>query len=509
MNSAVNSVIPASARQALHGLAAAVCLLLALPAVAGPWIEVGRSDIRSDILVLADAGVITGPVSTWPLAWADVAGDLQAFSGELREFERAALDRLRREASRQMRSDEIILHARLAGAEKPVQIRSFENTPREDGEAQLGFSWIGERFTARLQGTVVANAQDDKDVRIDGSYIGMALGNWSLAVSAQDRWWGPGWQSSLIYSNNARPVPSIVLDRSSTDPFETKWLAWLGQWDLTVQVGQLEDERFISNALLFGARFNFRPLQNLEIGISRTAQLCGDGRDCDLGTWKDMLIGNDNRGDNVDPADEPGNQLAGYDVRWSYAAFGQPFALYSQFIGEDEGNRLPNKFIGQFGAETWGMWDKLGTYRMIFEWSDTICNFPLVFGSDGSGTDEDCAYNHPVYQSGYRSYGRSLGAAFDNDASVFTFQTLLTDHRDNLWRLRLGYGNLNRVGEPDPANTVAQVKTRYREVEFGHRRMTRFGDFNLGVGYEARKNTVTGASDDDARIFLEWIYETW
>jgi len=484
-------------------------LLTASVAHGGPWVEVGRSDLRSDIQILADAGVIQGAVTTWPLAWSDIAADLAEVSGALPDYQEAALMRVRAAAGQQMRSGEVINHARLALAEKPVQIRSFETTPREKGEAQVGASWIGDRFAYRLQSTFVWDPQDDKNLRLDGSYAGMALGNWSLALSAQDRWWGPGWQSSLIYSNNARPIPSIVLDRSSTEPFQSKWLAWIGHWDLTVQVGQMESSRAIPDTVFFGMRLNFRPFKNLELGLSRTAQLCGDGRSCDFGIWTDMLIGNDNRGTNVAPEDEPGNQLAGYDLRWSYQAFGQPFALYTQLIGEDEGNRFPQKFSGQLGFETWGQLESLGTYRLFFEWSDTLCNFPLVFGDGGSGSQPNCTYNHPIYESGYRRYGRPIAAAFDNDASIFTLGTLLTDSRSNTWRLRLGFGNLNRLGEPDPANRVAQVKTRYREIELAHRRTTAFGDFNLGVGYERRANTVTSRSEGDARVYVEWVYDTW
>ncbi|MGI9290211.1 MAG: hypothetical protein ACR2QG_02920, partial [Gammaproteobacteria bacterium] len=38
---------------------------------AGPWVEVGDSSLRSDIQILADAGVIKGAITTWPLAWGD------------------------------------------------------------------------------------------------------------------------------------------------------------------------------------------------------------------------------------------------------------------------------------------------------------------------------------------------------------------------------------------------------------------------------------------------------
>jgi hypothetical protein len=46
------------------------------------------------------------------------------------------------------------------------------------------------------------------------------LGNWSTSLGKVDRWWGPGWDGSLILSTNARPIPAISLDRRIAEPFE-------------------------------------------------------------------------------------------------------------------------------------------------------------------------------------------------------------------------------------------------------------------------------------------------
>jgi hypothetical protein len=300
-------------------------------------------------------------------------------------------------------------------------------------------------------------------------------------------------------------VPSISFDRNSTEPFQTKWLSWLGHWDLTVQVGQQEDDRIVPNNLLFAMRLDLRPLDSLEIGLSRAAQLCGDGRSCGLDTWKDTLLGNDNAGDNVSAEDEPGNQIAGWDIRWSNHSFALPFALYTQWVGEDEGGGLPAKYAGQFGGETWGGINALGTYRIYLEWADTTCNFALYKGSDRQVPN--CEYNNSIYKSGYRGRGRSLAQSFDNDASVFTLGTMLTDTHNHSWLLKLGYGTLNSIGEPDERNTVAQVKTDYREILLSHRREFRFGALNMGAGYDYRKNTVTSDSDGDTQVFLEWVYD--
>ena len=70
----------------------------------------------------------------------------------------------------------------------------------------------------------------------------------------------------------------------------------------------------------------------------------------------------------------------------------------------------------------------------------------------------------------------------------------------------LGYGKLNRHGPEDIRNTVARVQTEYREIELSHGRSFAFGELSAGLGYDDRKNTVTGDSDGDVSAFLEWRY---
>ena len=106
---------------------------------------------------------------------------------------------------------------------------------------------------------------------------------------------------------------------------------------MSVMFGQLEEDRAIPNAQFFGMRINFRPLDSLEIGVSRTAQWCGDGRPCSFDTFKDLLLGKDNIGDaGTTRENEPGNQMAGIDARWTNMLAGVPISLYGQLIGEDE-----------------------------------------------------------------------------------------------------------------------------------------------------------------------------
>ena len=52
--------------------------LMASSALAGPYIPAGDLALRHDIQRLADYGIITGPISTWPLAWGPILNDIRS-----------------------------------------------------------------------------------------------------------------------------------------------------------------------------------------------------------------------------------------------------------------------------------------------------------------------------------------------------------------------------------------------------------------------------------------------
>lgn len=485
----------------IRGVLPVLTLLCGLQVEAGPVIAPGDAALRHDIQRLADAGVISGPVTSWPLAWGPILSDIRsvddpiALPGDVL----AALARIRARAASETRTGEIRWRARAAAAVEPSRMRGFRNTPREEGELSGGISWTGERFSVDLQATVVIDPLDGNEFRADGSQIGVALGNFSLAASTMDRWWGPGWDGSLILSNNARPIPAISIDRIFTDPFDSKWLRWLGPWDLVAHFGQFESDRHIPNARFFGMRVNFKPLPSLEIGLSRTAQWCGDGRPCGLDTFADLLLGRDNRGDaGIDLANEPGNQLAGIDIRWASTILNIPLAVYGQFIGEDEAGGFPSRYLGQLGLETSGMLGRRWSYRWFAEFAGTSCQF------HESSEIFNCAYNHGIYQTGYRYRGRAVGHAADNDARIISSGLILLNDQDTQWSALIRYGALNRGGAADPRNSLTPTRQDIASLDLTHRRVFTYGQIEIGLGIERTDDEISGAASSDGRAFLQW-----
>src|ERR1700741_223764 len=66
----------------------------AAAARADPWLAPGDEALRSDIQLLADAGILHGPVTSWPLSWPDIARD--ALAADARGLDEATADALLR-----------------------------------------------------------------------------------------------------------------------------------------------------------------------------------------------------------------------------------------------------------------------------------------------------------------------------------------------------------------------------------------------------------------------------
>lgn len=481
------------------GVAGWLALLPA--ALASPFMSPGDIGLRHDIQLLADAGVIRGTVSTWPLAWGPILADLQAVDPdkELTPSILGAMERIASRARWETREHEAFFGAHFAIAEEPTRIRSFDNTPRESAEVGAELTYTGDWFTVGLRAQAVDSPSDGKDFRADGSVVGIAVGNYSIAVNTLDRWWGPGWDGSLILSNNARPVPAISIDRTFAAPFQTQWLRWLGPWDLSIHFGEMEEERVVPNAQFFGLRFSFRPIPSLEVGLSRTAQWCGDGRPCNLETFGDLLIGRDNVGeDNVDRSNEPGNQLAGFDARWAVRIGGVPTAFYGQFIGEDEAGGLPSRYLGQIGVEGTGHWRDRWVYRWFAEFAATSCRFysPDEFNN--------CAYNNGIYQTGYRYRGRSVAHGADNDARLISVGMIAVDDEDSQLFAVARFGELNRGDAADAANSLTPTAQDIASFDLTYKRWFRYGRLSIGLGLESVDDAFSASSDEDVRGFVQW-----
>ncbi len=479
-----------------------VCCWLSVQAQAEPWSGPGDTRLRNDLQLLNDTGMTNLPLTAWPIPWGDInnstAGlDVSRLSRQVQD----AYLRVRQRAREEMFSGAVNYRFGAAAASEPRIIRSFEHTPREEGEVGVGLSWVGSRFAVNLNAALVDMPLDGDEVRPDGTYIGAAIGNWMLSAGWQERWWGPGRDGSMILSTNARPLPSIGIQRNLSIASMSKWFRWMGPWTLTSFMGLLDDERVIDDGLLWGIRGSFRPTRGLEIGLSRTAQWCGTDRDCSLKAFLRVLNGNDNRGANVDLEDEPGNQLAGIDVRWALPRQ-LPVALYMQWIAEDTrrtGAQL-HQWLEQVGVEYWGVTGGV-SHRTHFEIADTSCRR----GSLGEGSVvSNCAYNNSIFQTGFRYKGRSIGHPMDGDGRSYSLGSTWVQPAGHTWSFSLRRIEINRVGIPDARHTVSATPQDLTDVQLSYRRLLSYGVVHAGFGLSRLDDELTGQDSSEVSGFVRW-----
>ncbi len=468
---------------------------------AAPQVQSGDLIFRHNIQILVDHGVVNSPVTTWPLSWDALLKDLKKSKSNDRPLPNKILpifNKVLARALKETRRGKFSYSSGFSFSKDPMNIRGFSNTPRETSEIGGKFSWFNKHASIDLKVNSVINSSNSREFRADGSQIGIELGNWTIGASLMDRWWGPGWDGSLILSSNARPIPSLVINRNLTNPFDIYWLKWIGPWDVQIILGQLEKDRSIPNANFFGMRINFRPLESLEIGISRSAQWCGDSRPCNFNTFKDLWLGKDNvEDDGILFDNEPGNQMAGFDFRWSNLWIGTPISVYGQFIGEDEAGGLPSRYLAQFGFEVSGLMSN-GSYRWFAEWAGTSCQaLKNKFVS--------CGYRQNIYQSGYTYKNRIIGHGLDNDASVFTFGTIFTSPENNFWQVTGRFGDLNKDGIDYYFHSVAINPEKIRSIDIQHNWHSSIGLFQIGFGLESREKVLSGETSTDSRGFVSWL----
>ena len=247
---------------------------------------------------------------------------------------------------------------------------------------------------------------------LDGTELAWRVDGSEFYASMQRRNWGPGWTGSLILDGTAQAVPAVgwrrPVPRQSTHPL----LSWMGPWSADVFFGRLFGHDQPERPELIGMRLQIQPFEPLQIGLSRTMQWGGHGRDESLQSLWNALMGNDNVGRHgITAENEPGNQLAGFDVRWQLGA-DPGDALYAQAIGEDQRSGVPSAYIAQLGLQA--HWKALSADWLGFaEWNDLIASH-AYHGDKPPGT----TYTSAVFKRGYTHDRMPLGHPVGGDVTL-------------------------------------------------------------------------------------------
>lgn len=260
----------------------------------------------------------------------------------------------------------------------------------------INFSNVYSNLAFRLR---VTHDINNDNHYFDESYLSYKHKNQIYTVGRVSRWWSPSENVSLILSNTARPAPGIEIKNYTPIVPKKTIFKFFKTVDYEFFINELEKNREIENALLFGNRVSLGITNNLDISLLRLAQFGGKGRKVNLKTLTNMLIGRDNTSENLSFEDQPGNQIAGID--WVYRPVNKFNTIfYGQVVGEDEAGYLPSRTIKLAGFSF-----SLKNTKVTIDHADTF-----------SGKN-NYTYNHALYKDGLRHYKLPIGANIDADSA--------------------------------------------------------------------------------------------
>jgi hypothetical protein len=343
--------------------------------------------------------------------------------------------------------------------------------------------------------TSTARAQ----LRLDGSAAVAEAGGVAWQAWSRRSWWGPGWQNSLVLGHNAPDLIGFGAQRAAAGASDSPWLAWLGPWNAEFFVARLQGHAAPAHPWLIGNRLTFRPAAWAEVGLTRTAQWGGAGRSQSIGSFVSMLTGSGTNADTVaQRARDPGNQMAGFDLRLRCPA-GWPCAAYTQLIGEDMAGIWPSKYLGLYGLETWSA---DGQQRWFAEYVDSSCG-----STPGGERALGCAYRNGQYLEGYAQSRRWLGSSWGPDARVLTLGWL---HAPSGGSLRLHTGRIDLLGAtafgvaPGAVTaTSAGAQARVAVVQLQRDWAWAGGSLTPQLGWQ-RLSAQGGQADRQWQLGLQW-----
>lgn len=276
---------------------------------------------------------------------------------------------------------------------------------------------------ANLEGLPFAPPQRTGSIdrlRFLDTYVSFNFHNNLISFGKQTLWWGPGADSPFLAGNNAEPLPMLRLSRAS--PFVLPWLFRLmGPIRLEAFWGQLGGQQFVSiedaagnrqvvsaplhpHPFIQGAKFSFKPTQNLEFGFDETAIFSGPGFPLTVHS----LLRSYSPGNTIPgAANDPGDRRSAFDFSYRIPGLRNWLTLYSDSFTEDEFSPVSFPRKSSFRAGLYApRLPKIPNADLRVEGIYT--DIPNL---GGAGVE----YFNNHYLSGYTNYGQIIGNAIGRE----------------------------------------------------------------------------------------------
>jgi len=456
-------------------------VLFSLSVNSEPWIKTSEIQLRSDIEVLADIGIIRVPVTSFPLMWAGIIKDIDNTDiQDVPSNYKDAFWRVKR-AGKASISDRPLKRLSFSAATGEQVLRSFGDSSRDKAMLTASRSNMSKQFAWNMQVNRVVDPYDGDTLHYDGSYVAGIWGNWVASLGYVEKWWGASWDSANLLSNNARAPLGITLNRNYSDATKLPLLSWLGQWNISGFISRLDDEREIYKPYFSGITLSIKPLDSFEFSFRSVS--------ISEGTTDNLLV-------DIEP-----KIITGVDLRWnvsrSIASLGLPTSFYLSATDEEQNSDFSTL---QYGLTTsFKIYNK--DWRFFVETSRTM--------PGNSGDDiYNVTYEDDIYKTGYRYNRRSIGSTFDNYSRVTSlgvFGKLSADQSLSikLQDLLINEGDYSDVQDINHSVSFTPVKIKRLVLNWDYQ-YDKFNKIKLDIDLSDTVFDSLERLNDKYRMSLNW-----
>lgn len=313
--------------------------VLHTPVKATPWLDAEELHVRHSLQVLADAGLLSAPVTTYPVMWRPLLADLESINPDaLSELQRVAYFKLM--ALLEYHKGGSYTGVRMAGVTDTGAQPSFQRPMEGTASAAVTHERIGSsvagrvRLTYRDSGVSLNPRVDVANVSWQGSYAAAMLGDWMLAADQLQTWWSPGSAQDGLHTVSTLPLRGVRTVYASTE----------SEFSFAAFYGESEEEFLVEPSLqywereeAYGARLGWRAHERLELGLHYVASDLADRSDNWVFDARLSLPYQFNAYGSISEHDVDGRRGNGHMVGldWSFAEPSSLARIYAEYDRSD------------------------------------------------------------------------------------------------------------------------------------------------------------------------------
>ena len=258
-------------------------------------------------------------------------------------------------------------------------------------------------------------SEDNTKVDVENAHLRINPKDWNTeySIGRTSMWWGPGFNGSVLMTNNAFPLDAVRIN--NIWPFRLPWIfKKMGRWSGTFFVSRMDKNFILPHTMISGWKLDYTPAGFLKFGLGHILMFGGKGVNM-LGF--NHFIGTESLFFSAGGGgDEPENHIMSWDAQLFLRRLDRflPIAtgakIYGEWGAEDESKSIPVDLAQILGIYFTDVFKIPG-----FDLKAETAKFHKIF------------YTHFRYLSGYTNRGNFIGdyAGPDSDdaavSAIFNF----------------------------------------------------------------------------------------